>query len=391
MDAGDNFAYMLPVMMLTFACAFLVVARWGSRPALAWGMGYLCAGCGFAAPMVMSAFPTVVMALTADTLLLGAMYLFGQALLIQFGMPSYAALRMSICLVGGMLVTFAVLGRQSLPAELILHDLTSSLMLAVPLVAIRRRLQQPIHKALFVIVSLVVLDTMIRTAITAAVMAPSADTAGFIGSPYAFYMQATASVLGLVLALVALAAVTLDVVATYRDAAEHDPMTGLLNRRGFERASPDAARGRPSSGAVISCDIDHFKSINDGYGHGAGDNVIVAFAQMLRSHLPQHALAARFGGEEFVAYLPGHSAHTASLVAEGLRRAFNARDWSDCGIQRSITASFGIASPQPGDHSLHDAIARADTSLYAAKAAGRNRVMLGEQVVRRAGSALAAA
>jgi diguanylate cyclase (GGDEF)-like protein len=216
----------------------------------------------------------------------------------------------------------------------------------------------------------------VRTAIFNFVLQPETDLDAFTGSAYAFVMQITASLFGLVFALVALGAVTLSVVETLREAAERDPLTGLLNRRGFERATAGfaAAEGRPAS--LVVCDIDHFKAVNDAHGHAAGDRVLTAFAETVRIVLPPGGAAARFGGEEFILFVPGPP-RVAAVVAEVLRIAFAERDWRAEGVDRGLTASFGSAEASRADRSLFDAIGRADANLYAAKAGGRNRVVAG--------------
>ena len=107
---------------------------------------------------------------------------------------------------------------------------------------------------------------------------------------------------GIIMALTALAAVTVTVILRYREAAERDALTGLLNRRGFERAIGWMDK---SKFAVITCDIDYFKRINDTLGHATGDRVLQDVAALLRSTLPENVHIARFGGEEFVACIPG--------------------------------------------------------------------------------------
>ncbi|WP_312991553.1 GGDEF domain-containing protein [Rhizobium populisoli] len=213
----------------------------------------------------------------------------------------------------------------------------------------------------------------------------------FLASDYAFFMQVGASILGFLLALTVLGTVMLDVVGQHRHAAEHDPLTDLLNRRGFERAIPDfgtnSGKDGYPAGAVIVCDIDHFKLVNDRFGHAAGDTVIVGLAAALRNGLPGDALSARFGGEEFVAFLPGVTLAEAGVLANAIRLTFAARDWREGGISQQITSSFGVSFTARGDHSMHDAIGRADACLYAAKSSGRNLVVTeGQQGAPAAGT-----
>ncbi len=149
----------------------------------------------------------------------------------------------------------------------------------------------------------------------------------------------------------------------------------MLNRRGFDRRVPDFRNDTPD-GAVIACDIDHFKRINDVYGHAAGDIVLIGLSDLLTKNAPEDALVARFGGEEFVVFLPGRTAAAASQLANGMRTGLSSLDWRSRGVTSQITASFGVSAVARGDHSIHDAIKRADDSLYAAKRGGRDQVVL---------------
>lgn len=163
--------------------------------------------------------------------------------------------------------------------------------------------------------------------------------------------------------------------------ATTDPLTGLSNRRVFlERAGEEVGRarrnGKPVS--VIMIDVDHFKSINDGFGHDAGDAVLVRLAEIVRGALRKSGdLVARFGGEEFVILAPETSLEGATSLAERLRETIaEAKVPTAAGVVR-FTASFGVtvidASREAG---IETALKQADDALYSAKRRGRNRVEL---------------
>ncbi|MDM9628356.1 GGDEF domain-containing protein [Rhizobium sp. S152] len=297
MDSTDRFAFMLPVMMMTFGCTFLVVARFGSREAIFWSMGFLCAAAGFAVPMVLFPLPVVIQALTADLLFLAAFHGYSSALLVRFGRPPSFRLRTLFCAIAYAGLAYAVIVLQSLPAELMISDLACSALLIFAIGACLHSATQLIDRILLGVASLIVVETIVRNVVMLAIFTPQGGIDSFAGSPYAFVMQAGASVIALLFALSALGATTLDTVAQYRDAAETDSLTGLLNRRGFEDAARRLRARGALHGAVLVCDIDNFKRINDTLGHAAGDTVIAGLAQLLRARLPDRAFAARFGGE----------------------------------------------------------------------------------------------
>lgn len=371
MESGDQFAFLLPVMMALFGAAFLIVWQCGSRQALFWGCGYLSASLAFCAPFFTGVVPIVVQALTADFLFFAAWFFFGHAVLVHFDRRPQIAHRLGACVLGYSIIVYVVAVRQDLAAELLVSDLTCAYLLAIPLFTVRNSSRHAAEKALIVVAALVVSETVIRN-IVFTFMQSAGDMQDFFASPYAFVMQVGAMIGGIVMALTALAAVTVNVVLQYREAAEQDALTGLLNRRGFERA---IARDRSKPAAVMTCDIDHFKRVNDTLGHATGDRVLCDVAKILGTLLPKSAAIARFGGEEFVACLPGCSQQDAHALANVVRLTIEAHDWRTHDNRLQITASFGIDDVAPSDHSIHDALARADQALYAAKKAGRNQVM----------------
>ena len=168
-----------------------------------------------------------------------------------------------------------------------------------------------------------------------------------------------------------------------RSEALLDPLTGILNRKGFDARlqaliSQPAALGQ--SDCLVMLDIDHFKKVNDTHGHVMGDRVIQAVGAVLRSSISndKHA-AARYGGEEFALLLGGSSIDDGAKLAEAVRlrtKAMKIRHRNTQDVLFSVTISGGVASLQQGDDAS-SLIARADAALYASKRAGRDRVSRG--------------
>ena len=168
--------------------------------------------------------------------------------------------------------------------------------------------------------------------------------------------------------------------------ATTDDLTGLLNRRAFfERA--DAARmlalRQHQPIALMMLDIDHFKQINDRFGHATGDEALVKFAAACLGALREHDILGRMGGEEFVLALPGTGLAGALQAAERLRAEVLDTQLLSCGNSYTMTVSIGLVVIDPSED-LPSALARADQALYDAKRGGRNRVEVGNPLRRRA-------
>ncbi|WP_232245160.1 MULTISPECIES: GGDEF domain-containing protein [Delftia] len=186
----------------------------------------------------------------------------------------------------------------------------------------------------------------------------------------------------LLFTLMLLACTVRDVFTALREERNHDSLTNLLNRRAFQEAAElRLADPHMAPISVLIGDIDHFKRINDSWGHDCGDRVLQAVAQTLQQHVRNDDLVSRFGGEEFVLLLMRTTPQEAELVAQRIRAQLSADGYVLAAGQR-VTISFGIA-PVAANTALTDALTRADGLLYAAKQAGRDRVHVATDPGRR--------
>jgi diguanylate cyclase len=162
------------------------------------------------------------------------------------------------------------------------------------------------------------------------------------------------------------------------DLSSRDALTGLANRRSFEAAlgreiDRVARSGEPA--LLLLLDIDHFKRVNDTYGHASGDAVLRDVAGVLKAQTRADELAARYGGEEFAVVLPEADGDAARGCGERLRRAVEGHPFGFAGQPYAVTVSVGVGSAAAGeDPAPAGLIGRADQNLYEAKRAGRNRV-----------------
>ncbi len=375
MASTEPFALLVPAILLVFGTALIAASRWGSRAAPYWGVGMLLSALGFVAPLL--PVPNKAQAMIGEAIFLGAFLCYGHGLLVRLGRPPMTLQRLAFALVAYVAIAHAILIADDLRSELLISDTTCAVLLLWPMLLVYRHLTHAIDRIIFGVIGLAALDCVVRVALLGTMIGAGSGIEAYGASLYAAWAQASAGVISVLFALAALGTAVIDLLGTYRDAADRDALTGLLNRHGFTRILAGCTKTERTA-AVILCDIDHFKRVNDAYGHAAGDRILVAVAAMLSARLPARGHAARFGGEEFVLFLPGQSPAEAAALAETIRRDLAAYDWRSAGIEGGITASFGIAGVDAASGSVEDAVARADKALYAAKADGRNQVALGE-------------
>ncbi len=194
----------------------------------------------------------------------------------------------------------------------------------------------------------------------------------------AAHSQALVATVALVLSTVILSGALVESDRAHRRRSTLDPLTGLFNRNALEQrlaeldgAPCDGKKGGQSH-ALLLCDLDHFKRVNDQLGHAAGDAVLQDVAYTMRSVLRAGDSIYRIGGEEILVVLPGASETDAVAIAERLRQAVRKRRPAGVGV----TISIGAAVTKPDTVNTDDLVARADAALYSAKANGRDAVFV---------------
>ena len=163
--------------------------------------------------------------------------------------------------------------------------------------------------------------------------------------------------------------------ATIEKFSRLDPLTNLMNRRSIANQLEQLHQQRKALYSVVLLDLDHFKHINDNYGHDMGDQVLIQVAECLAQHVREQDMIGRFGGEEFILLLPNTTTEQAQHVAERCRIALTELNFVYEQQPFSISASFGISSSQNASEP-QQIIRQADQALYAVKTAGRNQVQI---------------
>ncbi|WP_074070045.1 GGDEF domain-containing protein [Rhizobium gallicum] len=375
----QNIIFYLPSsLFLIMAFVFLLLWRIGLSSSWQWGAGFAQTASGFA----LSSFPIepTFDQFTSGILYIGAAYSYGSAILIHFEQPLRQWTRRALAI--GFLAphTYLVLIIPSLRWDLFLIEIVFACLLGSTIWLAASRAKFAADVAFIIASSLVVIDCLVRGVVFTFLIQTSDEMADFLHSAYNLSVHVSTITVCMLFPFSAIAAMTAAAVNRHRNAAEQDPLTSLLNRRGFEQATQRSSGGTLLTGAIIVCDIDHFKKINDSFGHATGDHVIVEVSKELLKIQNQKTHIARFGGEEFVIFVLDASEIEVAQIAETLREKIATRRWVDLGFDRKVTASFGVAELDLSDFSVDAAIDRADRALYLAKLAGRNQVALASSI-----------
>lgn len=254
-----------------------------------------------------------------------------------------------------------------------------SLVVAAELGAVPNK--GPVERILTVLALLSGVNFIVRTLMIIVLYGPYTSYDGFYESIYWTTALLSHAVLSLLIALSLFTAEALDLMRALRSESLTDPLSGLLNRRGFEAKASALLETCARTGlqvALIVADLDRFKALNDRHGHAAGDRVIAEFAMRLRTAAGSRAIAGRLGGEEFAVLLPMADPAAARLFAEAVRTVFSAEAIDGLPREVRVTASFGIAA-RSADESLVELTRRADEALYHAKRGGRDGVRISYQ------------
>jgi len=238
----------------------------------------------------------------------------------------------------------------------------------------------PVERLLFAVVSTIGIYSFARTIGVSLMQGHIIERSEYVGSLTWLVLNFSAALFALLLALTLVYLVVRDAMQELRTESMTDLLSGLLNRRGFEEngrgmLAHAGELGLPA--ALLICDIDHFKAVNDRFGHACGDQVIAAFAHCLRDAAASRHVAARIGGEEFAVVLSGTNLKAGRLFAEAIRNACSTLKAAGLPENYAVTASFGVAEMQAGED-LTSLMRRADAALYDAKRRGRDRVRSAE-------------
>ncbi|WP_050578966.1 GGDEF domain-containing protein [Sinorhizobium medicae] len=374
MGTSNLIVYVPPTLFGIVALAFLLLWQLKIISAWQWSAGFAQTAAGF----VLSTFSTEPSfdAFNSGLIFIGAAYCYGSGLLIHFGVRRMRMERGLFVAAYTLALAYLVFVQQSLVYQLFLTDAGFAFLLGLAVFMVAGRASRPVDIALVAASAVVVLDSVVRTTYFTFFTTSSDNLSDFADSAYNLAVHITTITVCMIFPFTALGAIASAAIERHREDAERDPLTGLLNRRGFEKVFEKSLPLEAVPGAAMVFDIDHFKRVNDSYGHAVGDKVIVALANDLERIFGAAGYVARVGGEEFVAFIPGVMLQDASSLANMLRISFGGRDWAKLGFTNRITVSIGVSEVTLEERAMEHAFLRADGALYSAKAAGRNAVVI---------------
>lgn len=366
-----------PLVAAVFSAVFLALWWRGKmgRHVLAFGVSYALATIAFLITHMMPTGSIFVFHLT------NLFYALASALMVwgvchRVKRPGFLGTQAVIYGIAATALTIAVLTSNEAGPRLLISNTAYGTMFLVGLVSLLgARRSNVMDTLVVVVVALNAADFMVRP--TLQLLAEGAIPVGeYRQSVYYSVINFILSVKALSLALVLVGACAWDLVTAMRERSDRDPLTGLRNRRAFEEAVEqrlaDAARdGLPLS--IVVADIDHFKQVNDIWGHQAGDNAIANFGHLIAGMVRENDVCGRIGGEEFCIVVCDCSEESAAGLAERIRASFVQLQHEGLGEDIRLSASFGVAQWSAGE-GYRRLFSRADTSLYRAKDNGRNRV-----------------
>ena len=373
LSADHLFALIVPAVLLLLGSVLVVGWRFLRRQAyMLWlGGGYIAISLPLAAHCLMDNQQLPSWSLACGALYLGGSWASAQGIALRYGKRTspVAATVIAAATLASLFYFSHITEALQLRILSVNVGMACMLALGAPAVLGAARTQFIAEKSLRACYLVLVLFAVTRHSLFTW-MVPLEHGQDLARSQFWQLMLATHLLLNMVFMFLLMAAVLREIFLTLRHERNHDPLTQLLNRRAFfEQAGEAMQRRREQRWALLACDLDHFKQLNDTCGHAAGDEMLAAAGRILVENARHNDLVTRFGGEEFLVLLRCEDLRLARAAAERMRQQLEKARFVD-GHHR-LTASFGVVLIGPHE-GLPAAIKRVDSLLYTAKRRGRN-------------------
>ena len=379
-------AFLNPIILTAFSAAFLLVyfQNVERRSALWFAASYATCAMGFWIDFLRDTFPPLAISLSTNTLFMLTVFLTIKGLATRFQCKTPLLTIILAAALGYGVIFWFFFVTPSIEYRTIGINMAMGLEAMAGLAVFRKAQLKGFDQLLRAIFGIICLQFFLRTFLVFWLVKTPITQQHYLSSTYAVTLQFTIAIVSLAFAAALLAAVVYDQMRELKSESACDKLSGVLNRRGFDEAAEALLAGAGGAGLIGTlaiADIDHFKRVNDSRGHACGDVVIAAFGALLQTMFGQRAIVGRIGGEEFAILFPQTSLGDALRYCEKARQAFATLQLPGELHNDRITASFGLSGIERGA-TLNAVLNKADNALYAAKRAGRNRVVAYGQTSR---------
>ncbi len=379
MNSQSIFQLLTPLIFLLFSIGFFVIFLNNKhlKAAAYFAISYFCGAIAFSIDFYRLFFDPYIVSYATNTLFLMVPYFFAIGAALKYKQPPnfVTNLTMVVATLGALSYFWFV--DNSIVNRTIVMNAGVALIFGTSLIHVfRGGNPNLLDRLLFVLIAVTVVELATRTPILLIFTDSNLTEQNYATSLFALMMHFTSAISSLSVAMILFIGFGIEIMIGLQQRAEIDPLTGLLNRRGFEANAQNTIENARAIGSPVSlliCDIDHFKAVNDTFGHSAGDAAIKQVAKVIKENCRESDVAGRIGGEEFCILLPTATLQMANLVAETIRTNVKSFPIEQVG-NKTVTISIGIALLD-SDETYETCLQRADEALYAAKRAGRDRVI----------------
>ncbi len=373
-----------PSVALFFSACFVLLWKKSGlgNYVLAFGAAYFCSAVGFLIAIGLPPDSSITFQSSQLAYSIACACMIWGAC-IRANQPAFLPVLLLIYLASAAMLMVQVSLTQDAGPRLIMSNIGYGLMLLVGVISLLSAPRRTkVDNLVIAILAINAVDFFVRPTVTLQ-LEGHIDVADYHDSIYFSLINLVLSLKGVVTAVVLLGASLSDYLARMRESALHDDLTGLKSRAAFEgQARTMIKRGEDKAVpvAMVVADIDHFKQVNDIWGHQAGDQALGGFGKLINDMVRESDAAGRIGGEEFCIAVWNCENEPAERLAERIRKAFAQLEHLGLNQDIRLTASFGVASARKGE-TYESLFARADSALYKAKANGRDRVEVAEKAV----------
>lgn len=377
-----------PLVAIVIAITFAIIWRVGKmrRHVLGYAISYAAFAIGFLISHLLPASSPYLFHATQLFYSIGTIVLLA-SICERVGQQLHLKSQIAVYLISLAAMTLAVIVSHEADARLLILNTGLGVMFAMGVVTLLNAKRRDwLDIALIAVLTIQAVDFLVRPTLTL-MIERSIDIAGYRDSMHYSLISLILAVKSISTAMVLIGATIVELAGSLRESGARDDLTGLRNRGAFESsmyALLPRAQVQQVPVSLVVADLDHFKQVNDIWGHQAGDAALRSFATLLKTRVRGCDISGRVGGEEFCVAIWDCDTAEAHRLAERIRLAFGAMVHDEIGADIRLTASFGVATARKGE-TYSRLFARADHALYRAKGNGRNRVEIADAPTARAG------